>query len=511
MGVIVNQSIKGTLATYLGAAIGAVTTFFVLTRVLTSEEIGLTRVLVDAATLLSGLAQLGTNSSAMRFYPYFKDADHNDHGFFFWTVLVPLFGFALYGMLFWFLREPITSLFSDKSALFVSCYNFVFPIGFFILYSAVFETNANVLMRVAVPKFIKEVLIRVLTLGVYALYAAQMLDFDGFVVAFSSVYGIATLANIVYLLSLKKISFKPDFKHITPSLRKDYLLYSLFLITAALSGTITPYINSFFISMKMGLATTGVFAIAFYMAGMVEMPYRSLGAIARPLVADHMKNHNVTECNSLVKNVALHQFLVGAFILFLMWINIDLIFSILHDGEKYAAAKNVVLILGFTRLFNSVLSIGSTVLSYSRYYYYSLIFTLLLSVSAVVLNILLIPIWGMEGAVIASLLAYCIQYSLLLLVVKIKDNISLFCWPQLKCAIVILALFGLNKLWQLFVAPTFLSLSSIKLVNLFADSIVRTSVLGGLGMWVIYKWQISEVVNSYIIKYINQIKGKKHN
>ena len=51
MGVIAKQSIRGTIVTYLGIAVGVVTTFFVLTRFLTTEEIGLARVLIDAAML----------------------------------------------------------------------------------------------------------------------------------------------------------------------------------------------------------------------------------------------------------------------------------------------------------------------------------------------------------------------------------------------------------------------------------------------------------------------------
>ena len=60
MGIIIRQSLKGTVANYIGIAIGFFTTFFILTRYLTQEEIGLTRILVDAGVLLSGLAQLGS-------------------------------------------------------------------------------------------------------------------------------------------------------------------------------------------------------------------------------------------------------------------------------------------------------------------------------------------------------------------------------------------------------------------------------------------------------------------
>ena len=45
MGIIIRQSIKGTIVNYVGVAIGFVTTFFIVTKYLTTEELGLVRVL----------------------------------------------------------------------------------------------------------------------------------------------------------------------------------------------------------------------------------------------------------------------------------------------------------------------------------------------------------------------------------------------------------------------------------------------------------------------------------
>ncbi|MCQ2331237.1 MAG: polysaccharide biosynthesis protein, partial [Paludibacteraceae bacterium] len=168
MGQIAKQSIKGTIVTYLGVAVGFVTTFFVLTRFLTSEEIGLARVLIDAATLFVGLAQLGTSSSIIRFFPYFSSSAGTDgsnsvayHGFFFWTLVVPLLGFGLFALVYLACHTPIAAFFGEKSPLFVSYYYLVLPMAFFLLYQTIFETNANVLMHIVVPRFVREVVVRV--------------------------------------------------------------------------------------------------------------------------------------------------------------------------------------------------------------------------------------------------------------------------------------------------------------------------------------------------------------
>ena len=147
--------IKGTIVTYIGVAVGFFTTFFVLTRFLTAGEIGLARVLLDAATLFVGLAQLGTTSSIIRFFPYFTK-DGRTHGFFFWSLIVPLAGFAVFALVFLAFRTPVEAWFGEKSPLFVDYWYFVLPIAFFMLYQTVFETCSNVCMRIVVPRAVRE-------------------------------------------------------------------------------------------------------------------------------------------------------------------------------------------------------------------------------------------------------------------------------------------------------------------------------------------------------------------
>ncbi|MCK9625044.1 MAG: oligosaccharide flippase family protein [Bacteroidales bacterium] len=504
MGVIIRQSIKGTIVNYVGIAIGFITTFFVLTRCLTAEEIGLTRVLVDAATLFAGLAQLGTNASVMRFYPYFKDKKSKDHGFFFWSLVVPFIGFTIYSIIFLSLKVPISTAFAKNSQLFVDYYYFVFPLAFFMLYMAVFETNSNVLMRIAVPKFIREVGIRVMLLVVYLLYSYDVLSITGFIFSFSIVYGIATLLNILYLFSLKRISYKPDFKFITKPLRKDYLNYTVFLIAAALGSAIAPSINTLFVTAKMGLVYTGVFTIATYVATVVEIPYRSLGTISQPQISQAVKDNDIVTVNKLCKGVSLHQFLAGFFIFFIVWINIDLFFDLLPNGQEYASAKWVVFILGMTRLFNSSFSVGTSVLSYSKYYYTSLGFSFLLTFLAIFFNVKLIPVWGINGAAFATLFSYIIYYLLLLGLVKWKMKTSPFSMGQFKVVLIICLLFALNWLWTILLTPVLHSIQFSEFACNIIDAVLRTGIFSIIGIVIIYYWRVSDEVNGLIKKVLKK-------
>lgn len=496
MGVIAKQSVRGTIVTYLGIAVGVVTTFFVLTRFLTTEEIGLARVLVDAATLFIGLAQLGTNASIIRFYPYFREKDSNeDHGFFFWALVVPMIGFILFAILYWACSVPLGAWFGDKSPLFVEYYYFVLPLAFFMLYQTICESTCNVLMHIVVPRAVRELVVRIGLLALYLLYAFRFLSLDGFVIGLCANYALAALINMAYFFSLKPIRLKPDWTYLksNPALVRRYLVYTGFLLLSAATTVLAPTLSSFFVTAKMGLDTTGIFAIATYMAVMVSVPNRSVSAIASPQLARAIKEDNREECSHLTRQVTRNMLLIGGFILLTIWINIDLIFHIIPNGTTFAQAKNVVLILGVSQLILGTFAICFTALNYSRYYALSLIFSLVLTISALLLNNYLVPLLGMEGAALSNLLSYSLYYILIIATVVPLGGFHVVDRKWWHIALLLAGLFAVNALWSMY-AP---------LPNIWFDSLLRSLVLIGGGLYVAYKANLSPEINDQITKTLN--------
>jgi len=491
MGVIAKQSIRGTIVTYLGIAVGVVTTFFVLTRFLTTEEIGLARVLIDAATLFIGLAQLGTNASIIRFYPYFKEKESaEDHGFFFWALVVPFIGFVLFAAVYWACRVPLSAWFGDKSPLFVEYYYAVLPLAFFMLYQTICESTCNVLMHIVVPRAVRELVVRVGLLVLYLLYAFRVLSLDGFVVGLCVNYALASLINLCYFFSLQRINLRPDwtFLRANTALVRRYLIYTGFLIISALTTVLAPTLSSFFVTAKMGLDSTGIFAIATYMAVLVSVPNRSVSAIASPQLARAIKENNREECARLIQQVTRNMLLIGGFILLTIWLNIDLIFHILPNGATFATAKNVVLILGVSQLILGTFTICLTALNYSRYYAFSLLLSLILTVSALALNNYLVPRWQMEGAALSNLLSYGLYYILIIATVAPLCRMHVVDKRWAYILLLLIALFVLNGLWQAYLPA----------MNIWLDSIVRSLVLIGGGLFIAYKAKLSPEINQQL-------------
>ena len=504
MGIIAKQSIQGTIVTYLGVAVGFVTTFFVLTRFLSAEEIGLARVLIDAATLFIGLAQLGTSSSIIRFYPHFKAkrqvGENTEHGFFFWTILIPLVGFAIFAIIYCSCYSPLSRWFGEKSPLFVEYYYMVLPMAFFMLYQTIFETNANVRMHIVVPRVVRELITRVGLLVVYLLYAFELLTINGFVIALCGVYAVAMLCNMGYLFSLGEISLMPDWEFLrnNRALVRQYILYTGFLLISAVASVLAPTLSSFFITAEMGLSYTGIFAIATYIAVMVSIPYRSMTAIASPQLATAIKENNREETALLMQRVSSTLLLVGGMILCVIWLNIDLIFHILPNGETYTSARKVVLILGTSQLFIAVCSFTSSALNYSRFYAFSLLFSFVLTILSILLNNLLIPSFGMNGAAVSNLIAYAIYFLLIALTVRLTLQASTFTGQHLKIFILILLIISLNVLWQKY----------LPFDNIWFSSIIRTIVLIGGGCAIAWFKDLSPEINQQVRALGKRLKVK---
>ena len=498
MGVVARQSIKGSMANYIGVAIGFFTTFFVLTKCLTKEEIGLTRVLVDAATLFAAFAQLGSNSSIIKYFPYFNDGRGN-RGLFGLSLLLPFVGFALTTAILLLFRGDIIDVYSERSPLITNYFYLLLPLTLFVLYLTVFETNANVLMRITVPRLVREVGIRVMTLVCYLLYGYRVISFDVFVLLFTLSYGFAMALNLCYLIGLKKISFRVELKSIDKRLLVDFIRYSLFMTIIVLAGS-SQLVGSLFIGAKQGLALTGVYTIAFFIANVVEVPYRSLGAIARPIVAAAAKDEDWGEVTNIAKKVSLHQLLVSTTILLLIWINLDALFAIIPNGGEYKGGRWVVLILGLAKVVNSTMGISVDVLNYSKRFRMGLVFVLILSFGMVLMNYFLVGVWSINGAAAAALVSYVVYYTGLLIFNRTRLGVSVFSMAEVKVLVVIGIGIVFDLLWRLVVTPLMVG----GIVWILLDAVLKTGLISTLLIIAIYKMRISQNINDILEKLIHR-------
>ena len=73
MGIVLRQSFKNVVATYLGFAIGALNTLFLFTYFLSKAQYGLVSYVTSTATILSPLIAFGVSNTWVRYYSAYTD------------------------------------------------------------------------------------------------------------------------------------------------------------------------------------------------------------------------------------------------------------------------------------------------------------------------------------------------------------------------------------------------------------------------------------------------------
>ena len=492
MGIIIRQSIKGTAVNYIGAFLGFLIQMYVLLKFLQPEEIGLTRFILDSSLLIAGFAQLGITGTAFRFFPYFQSEKNRHNGFFFYLLLVPTIGLIIFIPLYILLKGPISAYFITQSALVLDYFYWIIALVIFLVFWIVFETYANLLMRIAIPKLIREIVVRLLLLTVYLLFAFKFIQIDGLVGGFILAYGIAMLLMFIYVSRIGPVSLKHDFSFIDKPLRKKIRNYTLFLVLSALSGNILGMLDVFMITSMKGLEFTGIYTVAFFMAAVVDIPSRSISSISSPVAAKAMKEGDLKTSNRLYKKVSLHQLLTGSIIFLFIWINIDNIFAIIPNGDEYIEGKWVVFFLALGRMMNVTFNFGAILVSYSKYYYWGLFFVVFITVTGIVTNLLLIPVWSITGAAIATFISYFLHNAVQQWIVLVKVKGNPFSKGMGQYIILILILFGINYL-----LPQWSS-------NPFVDGIYRSLIIGVIALISIYKLKVSDEISVIMDRFLKR-------
>lgn len=491
MGIVIRQSLKGTFVNYIGVLLGLVTQFYIVTRFLDPEVIGLTKVLYEVSFFLSGFALLGCTSSGMRFFPYFKNDSNGNNGFLFYSLLLPTVGVVLMSLIFLGLHDPIASYFAKNSPKFNEFSHYVIPLMFTLTFWSWGESYANIHMRIAIPKAVREIGMRVFILIIYVSYGLGWIGVEGLIIAFIASYGMCMLTTGIYSLHIGCKSLKHDWHFFTPELSRKIGLYTAFLLAAAVSGNIMNQLDIFMLSGVKGLYSAGIYTIAVYMAEIVNMPSRNITPISSPIAAEAMKNGDIAKAQDLYQQVSIHQMLASVVLLIIVWVNLDNIFAVMPNGETFAEGRYVVLLLGLAKILYGTLNFGNTLISFSPYYYWTLFITAILTVITIGTNLYFIPLLGVTGAALATLLTSILSYGYQQYLVQCKIHANPFTWNHLKVCLVAIVMLSID--W---------AIPSMSGVSPWLDIVVRTSVIFLAGINLIYKLRISAPLNSLIDKYV---------
>ncbi|MCH8495052.1 MAG: polysaccharide biosynthesis C-terminal domain-containing protein [Balneolales bacterium] len=401
MSQIKEQGIWNTLLSYFGVGIGVLNLIFLYPFFFETDEIGLIRILTSISILYAQVASVGFNSVIIRFFPHFRN---RNNGFPFAVLLFSTIGFLLTTVLLLLLRPVIEPIYIENSQLFVEYYTWLIPLSLFVLFCNIGESFLLMQYRTVFTLFIKEVLLRLLTLAGILTVAFDYINFEQFLVWFLVIHALTLLIISVPLYRSAAISFVPDFTFFKPRRLKLILRYGFVSLLTGATAYFIQLIDSLMIGAYLDLDQVGVYTIAFFMGSVIAMPARGISRIAVPMVANAWKRKRPDRIQSLYKNTSFLQYTFGLLFLAGILANIEDVFDFLP--EAFAAGSVVVLWIGIGNLIDMTGGLNSFILNTSPKYDRDLYFNLFFVVLCIITNILLIPVYGLMGAAIASASSY---------------------------------------------------------------------------------------------------------
>jgi len=493
MGIIEKQATRNAIYSYLGAVLGFITLIWA-SHVLTTDENGLTRVLVSIATLLAQFGNLGFNTVTIKFFPYFKNKEKGHHGFLFYALAVASIGFTGCLIAYYAFQDWIIESNTEKSKLFVDYLFYLMPLTFFALFFNVFDTYLRATYSSVAGSFTKEFLQRIFILIALALYFLKFIDFPVFVFLYIAATCAPTLLLLYFIIKQKEWHVKPTKGFVSKELKNNILKLSFYSILSGGAGAIIVNIDAIMVNQLLGLSKTGVYSIAFYFGTIIIIPARSLYRIASSIISEAFKNDDIEQIKKLYNKSCNTQLTIGAFLFIGIVTNIHNIMDILPP--EYETGKNVILIISAGYLVEMATGINQIIIVNSKYYRFDAYFIFLIVAIVIIANLIFIPLYGIAGSAIATALSIALGNTLRYLFLKIKYDMQPYDLNTLKLITISCIVFIIG-----YYLPN--------MNHLMLDILLRGSLVTVLFVFLILKFNASPDINSKIRKNLQIIFTKK--
>lgn len=150
----------------------------------------------------------------------------------------------------------------------------------------------------------------------------------------------------------------------------------------------------------ISLSSVGIYTTGVYISSILTIGSKSLGKIVAPISAKLFQSNSKEELEKLFKN-SVNVSIITATVLFLgIWVNIGILLDFLP--AEYSECKDIFFIYGIAQVFGSYGAISSILLINSKIFKINMQINIVYAILMISLNMLLIPIWEMEGAAIAT-------------------------------------------------------------------------------------------------------------
>jgi O-antigen/teichoic acid export membrane protein len=483
MGIIQRQGIKNTLSSYIGILLGFASLIVIQPKLLTTEEIGLARVLFAFSTLIASFIPIGVTNLTIKYFPYFRNDKNGHHGFMGFMLIFPIIGFLIASFFLLYFKEFIIAQYRRESPLILDYFYYIFPFSFFLAFSTIVTTYLISLFKSTVPSYLNDVYVRVAYIILIVVYFFEWITLPQFIGSYIGIYALQLILLIVYLLKEDKPSLLIDWSFFKQQGLKEMISFGLLLSFSSIAALGLKTLDSVLIGKFLPLGFVGIYAIASFIPTIIETPLNALDRIVTAKVAHAVVENDMTEVKDVFYKSVKYLSLIGG--LLFVGINCNISFLLELVGKDFEQGTMVVWIISVGALINMMGGANTSIIFYSSKYWQGALLLFLLVIITFISNMLLIPRYGINGAAISTAISSLLYTLIKLALIYKKFKFQPYTINTLKTMGIIAICLAFN-----FVLPTFDS----PLVNI----LLRSIALGGTYLLLTYQLKIVPEFHHYL-------------
>ena len=437
MGIVFNQSYKNIIIIIIAIIIGGFNTLFFYPTFLQAQYYGLVVFLLATSNLLMPLVSFGSQHTIIKYFSSYKSKEEKDI-FMSSVIFIPMLTIIPISLLAVEFHDTIGNILSIQNPIIDSYVWVIFLVAFATSYFEVFYSWARVQLKSVFGNFLKEIFPRLSILILLTLVYLGYISKENFIWWLTGFYYLRLIIMMLYSFYL----YFPKFSFSIPKNISEILTYSVYIFLAGSAASILIDIDKFMIPQKEIISQTAFYAVAVFIATVVEIPGRAMFQIVNPLVAKALNENSPKELENLYKKSSLNLLIISGLFFLLINLNIEPFYNLVLDSS-YSTAALVVLIISTGKLILMSFGCGPAILATAKFYKITLPFSLMMAVSVYFLNDKLIDLYSINGAALSTLIVISFFTLVKILYLKYKLKIQPYSYSTFKVLVLIVFLFFL--------------------------------------------------------------------
>lgn len=370
--------------------------FPIITKSIGAASYGIFSIITTTVALLTPFAVMGHRSGIIRFLAAEKDPKKIRDDFISEYIIVVISGLILSALLFISADFLARDIMNDESAS-----HFIRIASLLVLFNATFDISVGFFssqhklgLRASIV-LSKDALQFILII----LFINLKMNLEGIILALIASGLIINSTSLIVIL--KKTGFSlPSFKNTL-----KYLKWGLPLIPVIALIWIINLSDRYMVSYFINVGTAGIYSAAYTIGNYTSFLLYPIGLVLYPNVIKTYDEKKYEETRRYLKYAMKYLFMITIPAAFGISVLSQPILRIL-TSQEFMAGSIIIPIIATSALFYCLYQISVYIIHARNKTYISLVSILSAAVLNIILNIILIPYWGILGAALATLIAY---------------------------------------------------------------------------------------------------------